>query len=100
MRYADVDWQLIPPMPDQDLLSALISLYDHQLKRCLVSASLKTVQEALVFLSKLQTLEESKEAHRGQRQDPDNRDWNRRPPRNIGIASPHRGIAKQDSHKF
>jgi hypothetical protein len=82
--YANMASQLNPSMSDQELLSALISHYGHQLQRCLLSAKLKTTQEALAFLSKLQTLEESKETHREHRQDSDHRGWNRRPSRNIG----------------
>jgi hypothetical protein len=64
IRYANMASMLLPTMSDQDLLGAMITHYEPSIQTCLVNANLKLTQEALAFLTKLQSLENSREQYR------------------------------------
>jgi predicted component of type VI protein secretion system len=58
-----------PAMSYQDLLNAMITHYEPRIEACLISANLKSTQEALAVLSKLQSLEKSRDPYRPARRD-------------------------------
>jgi hypothetical protein len=78
IRYANMASMLSPAMSDQDLLGAMVTHYEPRIQACLISANLKSTQEALAVLSKLQSLETSREQYRPTRRDFESRDQNRR----------------------
>ena len=81
IRYANIASMLSPAMSDQDLLGAMISHYEPRIQNCLINANLKSTQEALAFLTKLRSLENSREQYRSARRDFEGQDQNRRTPR-------------------
>jgi hypothetical protein len=78
IRYANMASILSPAMSDQDLLGAMISHYEPRIQRCLISANLKSTQETLAFLTKLQSLENSRVQYRSAQRDFGRQDQNRR----------------------
>ena len=64
IRYANMASMLSPAMSDQDLLGAMITHYETRIKNCLISANLKSTQEALAFHTNLQPLGNSREQYR------------------------------------
>jgi len=64
IRYANMAGTLSPAMSDQDLLGAMITHYEQRIQNCSISANLKSTQEALAFLTKLQSLENAREQYR------------------------------------
>jgi hypothetical protein len=87
IRYANLANMLSPAMSDQDLLSALITHYEPRIQNCLISTNLKSTQEALAFLTKLQSPENSREQYRPARRDFEHQDQNRGTPRDQPIDS-------------
>jgi hypothetical protein len=55
---------LAPAMSDKDLLSAMVTHYEPRIQACLISANVKSTQEALAVLNKLHSLENSREQYR------------------------------------
>jgi hypothetical protein len=77
---------LSPAMSDQDLLVAMITHYEPSIQNCLISANLKLTQ-ALAFLTKLQSLENSREQYRPARRDFERQDKNPRPNGSVQFAT-------------
>jgi hypothetical protein len=48
---------LLSAMSDKDLLNAMMTHYEPRIQNCLLNANLKSTQETIAFLTKLQTLE-------------------------------------------
>ena len=69
IRYSNMPSMLSPAMSDQDLLGAMITHYEPRIQNGLISANLKSTQETLAFLTKLQSLENSREQYRSARRD-------------------------------
>jgi len=65
---------LSPAMSDQELLSALVTHYEPRIQACLISANVKTTQEAIAVLSKLHSLENLKETYRAPRREYERKD--------------------------
>ena len=78
IRYANM---LSPAMSDQDLLGAMVTHYEPRIQTCLISANVKSTQEALAVLTKLQSLEKWKEQNRTKRRDFEYQDQTRKTPR-------------------
>jgi hypothetical protein len=76
---------LSPAMSDQDLLGPMITHYEPKIQNCLISANLKSTQETLAFLTKLHSLENSREQYRSARRDFERQGQNRRIPRDQPI---------------
>jgi len=77
---------LNPPMSDLDLLSALTSHFEPRVQQGLICNNLKSTQDALAFLAKLQGLGDHRQTFRSPRREFDHRDTNRGPPRDQNIA--------------
>jgi len=54
---------LHPPLSEYDLLGALTAHYPYEVQKCMISANLKSNQEALTLLGKLQAMDEERKAH-------------------------------------
>ena len=52
IRYANMASMLSPAMSDQDLLGAMVTHYEPRIQACLISAKVKSSQEALAVLTK------------------------------------------------
>jgi hypothetical protein len=74
-------------MSDQDILGTLIINYEPRIQNSLLSAKLISTKEAFAFLTKLRSLENSREQYRSARWDVESQDQNRRIPRNKPIDS-------------
>ena len=81
LKYAGLAANLQPPLSELDLVNALISHYPSDIQRVMLSGSLRSIQDAVAFLAKMQSLDTSRDKPRGSRQDSDSRDSNGRSPR-------------------
>jgi hypothetical protein len=81
IRYANMASMLSPAMSEQDLLGAMVTHYELKIQACLLSANVKSTQEALAVLTKLQSLENLKDQYRTPRRDFEHQDKTRRTPR-------------------
>ena len=79
--YVNMASMLSTAMSDQDVLGAMVTRYEPRIQNCLINANLKSTQEALAFLSKLKSIENSREQYRSARRDFERRDQNGRTPR-------------------
>ena len=55
---------LHPPLSEYDLLGALTAHYPYEVQKYMISANLKSNQEALTLLGKLQAMDEERKAHK------------------------------------
>ena len=76
---------LSPAMSYQDQLGAMITHYKPRIQSGLISAILKSNQEALAFLTKLQPLENSRQQYKPARRDVENQDKNNRPNASVQV---------------
>jgi len=57
LRYVNLATNLYPPLSEYDLLRALTAHYPYEVQKCMISANLKSNQEALTLLGKLQVMD-------------------------------------------
>ena len=69
IRYDNMASMISPAMSDQDLLGAMVTHFEPRIQTCLISANLKSTQDVLAVLTKLQSLEKWKEQNRTTRRD-------------------------------
>jgi len=55
---------LHPSLNEYDLLGALTAHFPYEVEKCMISANLKSNQEALTLLGKLQARDEERKAHK------------------------------------
>jgi len=72
---------LSPAISDQDLLGAMVTHYEPRVQACLISAKVKSTQEALAVLTELQSLENLKDQYRTPQRDFEHEDQARGMPR-------------------
>jgi len=77
IRYANMASMLSPAMSDQDLLSAMVTHYEPRIQACLISANVRSTQEAIAVLTKLHSLENFREQYRTTRRDFEHQDQTR-----------------------
>jgi hypothetical protein len=77
LRYENLAANLQPAMREEDLVGALTSHYPIAVQRSLISGNIKTMQDAINLLGKLDVLED-REDYRNPRQNSENRDASRR----------------------
>jgi hypothetical protein len=63
-RYVNLAANLYSPLSECDLLGALTAHYAYEVQNCMISANLKSNQEALTLLGKLQAMDEERKAHK------------------------------------
>jgi len=79
-RYTKMASMLSPAISDQDLFGAIVTHYEPRIQACLISANVKSTQEALAVLTKLQSLENLKDHYRMPWRDFEHKDQTRRTP--------------------
>jgi hypothetical protein len=79
--YANLASNLQPPLTDFYLIGAVTSHFSIEIQRSLISANLKSTEDTVTFLEKLQSLEETRDAHRNNRQDQNSKESYRNAPR-------------------
>jgi hypothetical protein len=67
LKYVNMVAYLHPPLSDYDLLGALTAHYPYDVQKCMISANLKSNQEALSLLGKLQAINEEGKTQRENR---------------------------------
>jgi hypothetical protein len=55
---------LQPPLSEYDLLGTLTAHYAYEVQKCMISANLKSNQEALTLLDKLQDMDEERKTNK------------------------------------
>ena len=60
LRYVNLAASLPPPLSEYDLLGALTSHYPMDIQKCMISANLKSNEDALTFHGKMQTLDDER----------------------------------------
>ena len=78
LKYANLTANLQPAMSEEDLVGALTSHYPIVIQRSLISGNIKTTQDAIYLLGKLDALE-ARDDYRNPRRNSENHDANRRP---------------------
>jgi hypothetical protein len=81
VRYASLAANLRPPLTDYGLVTALTSHFSMKIQSAMLAANLKSSQEALTFLRRLQSLENSREACKKSKQEYNPKYFERRQPR-------------------
>jgi hypothetical protein len=81
IRCASLASLLNPPISEEDLTGAIVGHFPPKVENVMISANLKTTQDALAFLSNMQVLEITREQVRRSRREYDERHTNTRPPR-------------------
>jgi len=64
LRYVNLAENLHPPLSEFDLLVALTGHYSYEVQKCMISGNLKSIQEVLTFLGKLQAMDEERKAQK------------------------------------
>jgi hypothetical protein len=78
VRYASLAENLQPPLTEYDLVTALTSHFPMEIHRSMLAANLRTSQEALAFLGRLQSLEIAHEAYKKAKHELSPKDADRR----------------------
>jgi hypothetical protein len=81
VRYASLAANLQLPLTEYDLVTALTSHFSVEIQRAILAANLKSSQEALTFLRRMQSLENSQEACKKSKRGYNPKDFERRQPR-------------------
>ena len=79
IRYASMSSMLNPPMSEEDLVGAMIGHFPPEVQNGMVCGNLKTTQDSLAFLGKMQGLENLRSQHGRPRREYDDRDANPKP---------------------
>jgi hypothetical protein len=78
LRYANLAANLQPPMTEEDLMGALTLHYPIVVQRSMISGNMKTPQDAINLLGKLDALE-ARDEYKNPRQNPETHEESRRP---------------------
>lgn len=84
VKYVNLAANLHPPLSEYDLIGALTAHYPYEVQKCMISANLKSNQEALTLLGKLQAIGEESRAHKENNLEAKQRDFRKRENRNTG----------------
>jgi len=71
---------LQPPLNEYDIVTALTSHFPMEIQRAMLAANLRSSQEALAFLGRMQSLENSQEIYRN-RNGRNSKDFERKQPK-------------------
>jgi len=69
VRYASLAANLQPPLTEYDLVTALTSYLSMEIQRAMLAANLRSSQEALAFLGRMQSLVNSQEVYKKSKQE-------------------------------
>jgi len=78
VRYASLCANLQPPLTEYDLVTALTSHFSMEIQRAKLAANFKSSQEALAFLGRMQSLENSQEVCKKAKQEHNSKDFARK----------------------
>jgi hypothetical protein len=84
LRYVNLAANLHPPLSGYDLLGALTAHYPYEVQKCMISANLKSNQEALALLGKLQAMDEERKTHKENGLETRQRDFRKRENKQAG----------------
>jgi hypothetical protein len=90
IRYASKALMLNPPLSEEDLVGAMINHFPPEVQNGMVCGNLKTTQDILAFLSKMQGLETSRSQNQRPRREYDGREANPRPSREGPVDAANR----------
>lgn len=99
-RYASLAANLQPPLTEYDLVTALTSHFSMEIQRAMLAANLRSSQEALAFLGRMQSLENSQEVYKKSKQEKNSKDFERKQPkvRDQGGGSGYRETPRDVRH--
>jgi len=100
VRYASLAANLQPPLTEYDLVTALTSHFSMEIQRAMLAANLRSSQEALAFLGRMQSLENSQEVYKQSKQEQNSKDFERKQPkvRDQGGGSSYRETPRDVRH--
>jgi hypothetical protein len=100
VRYASLAANLQPPLTEFDLVTALISHFSMEIQRARLAANLRSSQEALAFLGRMQSLENSQEVYKKSKQEQNSKDFETKQPkvRDQGGGSGYRETLRDVRH--
>ena len=100
VRYASLAANLQPSLTEYDLVTALTSHFSMEIQRAMLAANLRSSQEALAFLGKMQSLENSQEVYKKSKQEQNSKDFERKQPkvRDQGGGSGYRETPRDVRH--
>jgi len=75
--YASLTANLQPPLTEYDLVTALTSHFSMEIQRAMLASNLRSSQEALAFLARMQSLEYSQEVYKKSKQEQNSIDFER-----------------------
>ena len=78
LRYVNLAANLQPPLSEYDLIGALTAHYPYEVQKCMISANLKSNQEALALLGKLQAMDEEWKTNKDKSMENKPRDFRKR----------------------
>jgi hypothetical protein len=70
-----------PPLTEYDLVTALTSHFPMEIQRAMLAANLRSSQEALGFLGRMQSLENSQEIYKKSKQERNSKDFELKQPK-------------------
>jgi len=79
--YASLAANLQPPLTEYFLVTALTSHFPIENQRAMHAANLRSSQEALAFLGRMQSLEYSQEVYRKSKQEQNSNDFEKKQPK-------------------
>jgi hypothetical protein len=80
-RYASLAANLQLPLTEYDLVPALTSHFSMEIQCAMLAANLRSSQEALAFLGRMQSLENSQEVYKKLKQEQNSKDFERKQPK-------------------
>jgi len=81
VRYASLAANLQPPLTEYDLVTALTWLFSMEIQRAILVANIRSTQEALALLERMQSSENSQEDYKRSKQEQNSKDFNRKQPK-------------------
>jgi len=81
VRYASLAANLQPPLTEYDLVTELTWHFSMEIQRAMVAANLRSSQEAVAFLGRRQSLENSQKVYKKSKQDQISKDFERKQPK-------------------
>jgi Skp family chaperone for outer membrane proteins len=78
LKYVNLAANLHPPLSEYDFLGALTAHYPYEVQKCIIPANLKSTQEALTLLDKVQAIDEERKAHKENSVETKQRDFRKR----------------------
>jgi len=81
VRYASLAANLQPPLTEYDLVTVLTSHFSMEIQRAMLAANLRSSREALAFLGRMQSLENSEEVYKKSKQEQNSKDFDRKQPK-------------------